>query len=157
MVRRSYQKMAQPHLNNLSRHEMRHRKHTIQQLHKIRNHDGFHQSGKAPKRQAVSNRFPTKPSKMTKQGEGLWNWVKRGWNWVKGKTKKSREKIKDHAKKVGKRVLEKGKARAGQVVDNFAKAAEDKITKIVDSVANHVDDKIAKGAAKVQAKIDQHS
>ena len=157
MVRRGYKQIAQPHLNQLSRHEMRHRKHTIQQLHKIRNHDGFHKSGKAPRRQAVTNAFPSKPAGLNKQGAGLWSWVKKGWNWMKGKTKKSRDKIKEHAKKVGKRVLEKGKARAGQVVDNFAKAAEDKITKIVDSVATHVDDKIAKGAAKVQAKIDQHS
>lgn len=137
-------------------HEKRHRRHTIQQLHKIRNHDGFHKSGKAPRPQAVTNRMPTKPAGLNKHGEGLWNWVKKGWNWVKGKTKKSREKIKEHAKKAGKRVLEKGKAAAASTVDKIAKAAEDKVTQIIDGLAHKVDEKITQGSAKVQAKIDQH-
>ena len=144
------------HIAKVNTHEKRHRRHTIQQLHKIRNHHGFHKSGKAPRPQAMSNRMPTKPASLNKQGEGLWNWVKKGWNWVKGKTKKSRERIKEHGKKVAKRVLEKGKAVASSTVDKFAKAAEDKIVQIVDSVAHKVDSKIEQGSAKVQAKIDQY-
>ena len=163
-------KIHQAALRRLTAHHKRASGALVRKAYKVLNKRSNFISGATWKRRAVRKAMPAKPSGMTKQASGFFDFIKSGWGKVKkmfGAGKKHlTKKAKEAYKHVKAEVIKEGKSALRKGIKYAAKSGEDVITgkktlkqvgrQAVSGAKAHVQNRITHHKAAFKKSVDSH-